>query len=90
MWFGSTFAATWAGAFVLDAFTSAGGVELFHAARLWRHLDAEQRYRHGRYAVPVSDRLRLLQTVLLAAAVGVTVLCVLGLLVAVFAENMPR
>lgn len=90
MIFGSVFALTWAGAFVLDAMTSAGGVELFHALRMWAFLDREQAHRHNRYATPKSDRQRILETVLFAAAVGVTALAVLGLLVAVFAENMPR
>lgn len=90
MWFGTVFALTWAGAFALDAMTSAGGVELFHAWRLWAHLDREQAHRHRRYDAPPSDRLRLAQTVLLALAAGTTVLAGLGLLVAIFAENMPR
>lgn len=88
--FGSVFALTWAGAFVLDAMTSAGGIELFHAMRLWAHLDREQAHRHNRYNAPPTDRQRTLETVLLAAAVGVTVLAGIGLLVAIFAENMPR
>lgn len=90
MWFGSVFALTWAGAFALDAFTSAGGIELFHAWRMWAFLDREQAHRHRRYDAPVSDRLRALQTVLGVAAVGSTVLLVLALIVAVAVEWMPR
>lgn len=90
MWFGTVFAAVWAGAFVLDSLTSAGGIELFHAARLWRHLDAEQAHRHRRYSTPPSDRLRLAQAVLGALAVGSTVLCVLAVIVLVAVEWMPR
>ena len=90
MWFGSVFALTWAGAFALDAFTSAGGIELFNAMRLWRHLDAEQAHRHQRYNAPVSDRVRLLQTVLGVAAMGVTALFVALIIIGVAMENMPR
>jgi hypothetical protein len=90
MWFGSVFAAVWACAFALDAMTSAGGVELFHAARLWRHLDAEQAHRHRRHNAPPSDRLRLAQTILGTLAVGSTVLLVLAIVAAVAIEWMPR
>lgn len=90
MWFGSVFALTWAGAFALDAMRSPGGIELFHAARMWAFLDREQVHRHGRYAVPTSDRLRLLQTIVGALAVGVTVLFVLLIVAGVALEWMPR
>lgn len=90
MIFGVTFAATWAAAFALDAMTSAGGVELFHAFRMWAFLDREQAHRHQRYSVPKTDNQRLLETVLLAAAVGVTALAAVGMVAAVFMENAPR
>lgn len=90
MWFGSVFALTWAGAFALDAMRSPGGIELFHAMRMWAFLDREQAHRHNRYSVPVSDRVRLLQTVVGALAVGSTVLFVLLIVAAVALEWMPR
>lgn len=90
MWFGTTFAIVWACAFALDAMRSPGGIELFHAARMWAFLDREQAHRHNRYNAPPSDRLRLAQAVLGALAVGSTVLVVLAFVVAVSLEWMPR
>lgn len=90
MWFGTVFALTWPGAFVLDAMRSPGGIELFHTWHLWRFLHNEQRYRHDRYARPKSDRRRGLEAILFAAAVGATVLAGLAMLAAVFMENVPR
>lgn len=89
MTFGLTFALTWAGAFALDAMRSPGGIELFHAARMWAFLDREQAHRHGRYAVPTSDRVRLLQTIVGALAVGASVLFVVLIIVGVALEWMP-
>lgn len=37
---------TWAGAYALDAFTSAEGTAFFHTLRAWRWLDREQAHRH--------------------------------------------
>jgi hypothetical protein len=90
MWFGTVFAAVWAGAFVLDSLTSAGGVELFHSWRLWAFLDREQAHRHNRYSAPVSDRVRLLQTIIGTLAMGVTALFFLLVVAGVAMENMPR
>ena len=90
MWFGSVFALTWAGAFLLDSLTSAGGVELFNSWRMWAFLDREQAHRHQRYSAPVSDRVRLAQTIVGVAAVGVTVLFLALIIIGVAMENMPR
>ena len=84
------FSAAWLTAYFLHVWVSAEGAQLTETLLLWKFLFREQKYRHGRYATPKTDRQRTLETVLLAAAVGVTALAVLGLLVAVFAENMPR
>ena len=90
MWFGSVFALTWAAAFALDAMRSPGGIELFHAMRMWAFLDREQAHRHNRYNAPPTGRVRLAQTVIGALAVGVTVLFVLLIVAAVALEWMPR
>ncbi|MBI1294300.1 hypothetical protein GC175_05000 [bacterium] len=84
------FSAAWLIAYFLHVWVSAEGAQLTEVLLLWKFLFREQAHRHGRYSLPKSERQRTLETVLLAAAVGVTALAVLGLIVAVFAENMPR
>lgn len=89
MWFGTVFALVWAGAFALDAMTSAGGVELFHAWRLWAFLFNEQRFRHNRYSAPLTERERMVRLILLAVAMGWTVFLVVGMVALVASEQMP-
>lgn len=90
MWFGSVYALTWAAAFVLDALRSPGGIELFHAANLWSFLRREQEFRHSRYDVPQRSAPGWLGPVLLALAVGFTVLFLAIIIIGVAVEQMPR
>jgi len=84
------FSAAWLTAYLLHVWVSAEGAQLTETLLLWKFLFREQRHRHGRYTLPKSERQRTLETVLLAAAVGVTALGVVGLMAAIFAENMPK
>lgn len=90
MTFGLTFALTWAGAFVLDALRSPGGIELFHAWRLWAFLAREQSHRHRLQGAPTSTAPAWLGPVLLAGAVGFGGLFVLLIVGAVAVELMPK
>lgn len=90
MWFGTVFAVVWAAAFALDALTSAGGVELFHAWRLWSFVDREQRHRHRRYDAPLTERQIWLKSLLFGLALVWTGGCVIALIVAISLENMPK
>lgn len=90
MWFGTIFALTWAGAFALDAMRSPGGIELFHAWRLWAFLDREQVFRHSRYNAPTPAGRGWLGPVVLGLAIAWTVACVVLVIVLVATEQMPR
>ena len=90
MYFFGGFVLAWLIAYLLHTFVSAEGAQMADTLLLWRFLFNEQRHRHNRYTTPKTDSQRTLETVLFAAAVGVTVLAGIGLIVAIFAENMPR
>ena len=45
LWLVTGFGLVWAGAFVLDLLLSPSGVALYHARRMWNHLDREQKER---------------------------------------------
>ncbi len=90
MYFFGGFVLAWLIAYFLHTFISAEGSQMADTLLLWRFLFNEQRHRHQRYNTPKTDGQKALETVLLAAAVGVTVLAGLGLLVAVFVESAPR
>ena len=90
LYFFGGFVLAWLIAYLLHTFVSAEGAQMADTLLLWQFLFREQQHRHGRYATPKTDSQRTLETVLLAAAVGVTVLAGLGLLVAVFVESAPR
>ena len=45
--FGAVFAGVWLVAVAVDALKSPGGLQIFHAWRLWRWLDREQAHRHN-------------------------------------------
>lgn len=90
LYFFAGFAVAWLIAYLMHTFISAEGAQMADTLLLWRFLFNEQRHRHNRYSTPKTDGQKALETVLLAAAVGVTVLAGLGLLVAVFVESAPR
>ena len=90
MWFGTAFALTWAGAFVLDAMTSPGGVELFHAAKMWRFLDNEQRYRHGRRSRPMDQPTKMLIGLIVAVLAGLGLVAFVTAIAFVSLERMPK
>ena len=89
-WFFAGFCLVWLASFILHTFVSAEGSEFLSTVFLWRFLFAEQRHRHNRYAQPPSERLRTLQTIVLALAVAASALFVVLIVALVFMENAPR
>lgn len=78
------FSVTWLIAYFLHTMISAEGAQMADTLLLWQFLAREQQERHRRAGAPVPSRGReILAAILFAAAMGVTIFCVVGLIVAV-------
>lgn len=84
------FALAWLIAYLLHTFVSAEGSQFLETIFLWRFLANEQRHRHSRYDAPQRSAPAWLEPVLLAGAVGFTVLFLAIIIIGVAVEQMPK